>query len=137
MIRKYFIPFSRNYEAVDGLLFSEPGTLLLFQIIMAKKYKIKSCGIKQLLNVLLKAIKKVYIIFVVPEEREDKYVREQKILNMKDISPGRIQVGLKQFRLIFSDEKIQSVAIQSCFDMQEAEENHDGNDDDNGKDDLC
>ena len=98
VIGKYFIPFSRNYEGIDLLLLSGPETLLLFQITTAGQHAIKPCAIKQLLKILPKTIKMVYIIFVVPQDREKDYARERGISEAEEISLQRQKpLEIKQF----------------------------------------
>ena len=121
-VERYFIPFSRNYEAVDGLLFSDRRTLVLFQITVGKQHDIKPYGIKALLKALPKTIKKVHIIFVVPEDRQSQYSRTQNIPDTSAVSPSDAPLEIKQFCLVFGDKAMQSVVVQGLFDMQEEDD---------------
>ncbi|KAG0130296.1 hypothetical protein HOY82DRAFT_382825 [Tuber indicum] len=122
---KYFIPFSRNYEAVDGIIFSDLRTLVLFQMTLAKQHNIKSHGIKALLKVLPKTIKRVQVVFVVPESRQGDYSRTQNTPDAAAISPPGSHLEVKQSCLVFGDEDMQSVAVQGPFEMQEEDEEED------------
>jgi len=129
-VGKYFIPVSRNYEAIDALLFQDSSTLLCFQITIAKQHSIKSYGLKKLLGVLPKTIKKIYMIFVVPESCEKDYCRKQDIPTSADITPSPSSVlQIKQFRLVFSDDKIKSVVVEAPIEMQEDNEHKEDKDD--------
>jgi len=44
IIKIYLIPFSRNYEAIDELIFNDIYTRSLFQISIAKQHSIKEYG---------------------------------------------------------------------------------------------
>ena len=127
-IEKYFIPFSCNYEVVDGFLFSDQQTLVLFQITVGKQHDVKPYGIKTLVKVLTRKIKKVNIIFIVPENHKSQYSRPQNILDSSVISPKGADLDIKQFCLVFCDQDMQSVIVQGPSEIQEK----DDEDEDNG-----
>jgi len=86
-IAKYFLPFSRRYESVDGLAFSDRRTLVLFQITLARQHPIKADGIKELLKCLPKTIRKLYVVFVILERCQSDYSRSQNIPDTKALAP--------------------------------------------------
>ena len=127
-IEQYFIPFSRTYESVDSLVFSNHSTLLLFQITIARQHGIKGHGIKQLIKALPETIKDIYIVFVVPEECLESYSKTQHLSNIENIRPNGTEPSIKQFRLAFTEEKMQAVAVYGLSEMQEEGEDDWGSD---------
>jgi len=109
VLQTYFLPYGRNYPSVDGLMFYNLKTLMVFQITIAERHEIKSVGVAELLKALPKAIENIYCVFVVPQERADHYSRAQLIPDKESIAPPREKLSFKQFRLVFSDESMQQV----------------------------
>ncbi|PUU82311.1 hypothetical protein B9Z19DRAFT_1120916 [Tuber borchii] len=113
VLKKYFLPWSRNYPSIDGLLFQDPKTIVFFQITLAAQHEIKSPGVAVLLNTLPKTIKNVYFVFVVPEHCADHYSKAQLIPDSAAISPSmRTKLNVKQFRLVFREKEMQAVAVR-------------------------
>jgi len=129
IIEEYFIPFNLNYEAFDGLVFSDLHTIVLFQVTIAKQHSIKGHGIKKLLKELPKTIKRVHVVLVVPENCESEYSRAQNIPDAAAITPPGACLNIKQFRLVFHDKDIQKVVVQGPFEMQEEEDEEEDEDD--------
>ncbi|RPA94839.1 hypothetical protein L873DRAFT_1746270 [Choiromyces venosus 120613-1] len=122
VVQRYFLPYSRNYPSVDGLLLSDVKTLLLLQITLAQRHEIKSPGVAELLKSLPKTIKNVYFVFVVPEDRAEDYSRAQPVPDSGTISPSGANLHLRQFRLVFKEDSMQAVAIQGLLARQEVDE---------------
>ncbi|KAL0640431.1 squalene synthetase-like protein [Maublancomyces gigas] len=98
---KYFQPYGKPQESFDGLVFNTVDTLILLQCIMAERHD----GVQSLLHALPATIKKVYIVFVVPNDCADNYANPQKV-------PGaglRAGQRIKQFRLVLLNEDIESL----------------------------
>src|SRR5437588_12548244 len=70
---KYFQPYAKMQDSFDGLLFIDNYILVLVQSTLAKIHKVKSRGIKLLLQELPATISTVCIIFVVPADRAQNY----------------------------------------------------------------
>jgi hypothetical protein len=111
VVHHYFLPYSRNYPSVDGLMFSDVETLLLFQITLAKKHEIKPLGVAQLLKCLPKTIMNIDFVFVVPEDRADDYSKAQRIPDSASVSPSGKKLNLRQFRLVFGEYCMAAVGI--------------------------
>ncbi|KAG0638815.1 hypothetical protein HOY80DRAFT_922315 [Tuber brumale] len=125
VVHKYFLPFSRNYPSVDGLLFNDKKTIILFQITVAREHKIKSVGVAELLKSLPKMIKNVFFVFVVPENRVEDYSKGQQVPDSGSITLQGSNLHVRQFRLVFGEDCMQQVAIQGTASMQEGGESDD------------
>jgi len=110
-INSYFLPYSPNLASVDALMFTDEETLVVFQITIALRHQIKGKGIKELLQSLPPTINKVCIIFVVPETRLNEYSKPQAMKLEDIVSTKSTNLTIKQFRLVFSDKDIQSIAV--------------------------
>jgi len=65
------------------------------------------------------------MIFVVPESHEKDYCRKQDIPTSADIRLSPFSVlQIKQFRLVFSDNKIKSVVVEGPIEMQDDEDDN-------------
>lgn len=122
VLGQYFLPWSRNYPSVDGLLFFDMTTILFFQITLAERHNIKSPGVAELLKTLPKTIRNVYFIFVVPEDCAKHYVNAQDVPDSATISPGKVELEVKQFRLIFEEKSMQEVAARGYRGGHDASE---------------
>lgn len=105
---KYFQPYSKTQESFDGLVFGKVDTLILLQCTMAEKHEIKTSGVQSLLQALPTTIKRICIVFVVPDDRADNYANSQKV---PDADALGLQAGqsIKQFRLVFQNKDIESL----------------------------
>jgi len=112
ILQTYFLPFSCNYQSVDGLMFPDPTTLILFQITLARHHEIKAPGVVQLLQALPETIKNLYFVFIVSEERAEDYARAQRVPDQVSFGTRGQSLCLKQFRVVFGDESMQSVAVR-------------------------
>lgn len=122
VVGRYFLPWSRNYPSVDGLLFFDKTTILFFQITLAERHDIKSPGVAELLKALPKTIRNVYFIFVVPDECAKHYVKAQDVPDSAAISPGKVQLKVNQFRLIFGEKSMQEVAARGYRGVHDVSE---------------
>ncbi|KAG0137545.1 hypothetical protein HOY82DRAFT_575992 [Tuber indicum] len=100
MIGKYFLPYAVNFESVDGLGFGGLDTLILFQTTIAKSHNIKLHGVQTLCESLPATIKNINLVFVIPRDRLSEYSHTQSVPEARD------------YRLVFTDEVIQSKVIR-------------------------
>ena len=114
MIGIYFQPRCRTQESFDSLMVTSiesRDTLVLFQITMATTHAVKTGGVREILQALPKTIQQVFIIFVVPEDRVDNYHLPQKAPAADELTNGRYEYKIKQFRLVFPDDDLLSIAV--------------------------
>jgi len=116
-IGKYFLPHNANFQSVDGLLFTDLDTLIVLQITLAKSHDIKAYGLKKLCDSLPATIKKLNIVFVIPENRISQYTRVQNVPEASGIRPNAIDLTIKQFRLVLPEKTIQLMAINRPFNL--------------------
>ncbi|RPA98318.1 hypothetical protein L873DRAFT_1914729 [Choiromyces venosus 120613-1] len=126
-IGKYFLPYNTNFESVDELVFSALDTLILLQIIIANSHPIRLHGVKSLYESLPATIKNIHIVFVIPQDHISKYVSAQSAPEAGDVKPGATDLMINQFRLVLTEETIQSMAIIGHFKVwdwgRDADEN--------------
>ncbi|KAG0644904.1 hypothetical protein HOY80DRAFT_1068324, partial [Tuber brumale] len=67
IIRTYYIRYSCIFESIDGLVFTTPDTIVLFEITLAKGHEIKEHGLTSLLQLLLTTIRNIPLVFIIPE----------------------------------------------------------------------
>jgi len=133
-VTNYFLPISKNYESVDALVFSDQRTLVLLQITLAKQHSIRPHGIQELLKWLPKTIRNLHLVFVIPETRQSDYARGQKIPDKAALTPYNSNIAIHQWRLVFSDHDMGTVALRGRFEMQEEDEDEDKEDEDEDED---
>ena len=109
--RRYFHPRSLTQESFDSFLVTSSNTLILFQITMAMTHDIKVDGVRAILQALPKTITEVFIVFIIPELRVDKYKVPQKVPTNKELTGGNPKYTIKQFRLVFPDDEVSSIAL--------------------------
>lgn len=114
-ILQYFLPLGQNHPSIDGLIFSDAQTLVLFQIALAIEHEIIADRIRELPKALPTSIFNIYIIFVIPVNCIEHYVKSQFIYLLS--KPKGVQVKL--FCLIFTDKMMQAVSVQSAFQLEE------------------
>jgi len=112
LIGEYFQPWGRTQESFDGLVLPNAETLLLLQITLALRHEIKTHGVKGILNALPGTIKRICIIFTVPEDRADNYTTPQTAPDPCDLGPKGTKCTIQQFRLVFNDRAVQSIALR-------------------------
>ncbi|CUS11668.1 unnamed protein product [Tuber aestivum] len=66
-VGKYFLPYSRRPESIDGLVFSHPDTLIIFRITIAGTLTIDFQEILDLSRALPATIRRIRVVFVVPQ----------------------------------------------------------------------
>lgn len=110
VLGKYFQPYAKNEESFDGLVINEVDTLILLKITIAMRHEINPHGIHRLLAALPTTIKNICIVFVVPSDRARSYANCQSVPDARTLG---LTGDVKQFRLVFTDHDIQSVAIGS------------------------
>jgi len=111
MIGEYFQPWGQTQESFDGLVIENADTLILFQITIALRHDIKTGGVKSILNALPATIKKIRIVFTIPEDKADKYTNRQSVPRGCDLGPRAAKCKVEQFRLVFNDKAVESVAL--------------------------
>ncbi|CUS11669.1 unnamed protein product [Tuber aestivum] len=118
VIGKYFLPCGRNFESVDGLMFSGSDTLIVFQITIAATHDIKKHGIRTLLQMLPAAIKNLHIVFVIPRERIRNYAKAQKVPKAAELrelrESGAGRLIIRQFRLVFCEAAMRALVLGDC-----------------------
>lgn len=107
---KYFQPYAKTQESFDGLVFEKVDTLILLQCTMAERHEVKAYGVQSLLGALSATIKNVCIVFVVPNDCAGNYANSQKVPDADGLGLQPERVIIKQFRLVFPDEDMQSLA---------------------------
>jgi len=121
-LKKYFLPYISNYGSIDGLVFSDPTTVVLFQITLAEKHEIKPHGVAELLRALPAKIRNVQIVFVIPQNRIANYAKRQRVPDSNALDLGRKKLEVRQFRLILRDEDMKAVSGQGPFEPQEEDD---------------
>ncbi|KAG0633397.1 hypothetical protein HOY80DRAFT_896565 [Tuber brumale] len=121
-VGKYFLPYNANFESVDGLVFGALDTLILLQITIAKSHDIKLGGVKKLCESLPATIKNIHIVFVIPEDRKNEYSRAQSAPAARDVRLKATDLTINQFRLVLTEEIMQTMAVDGCFEVQDGSE---------------
>jgi len=125
VVGKYFLPYNANFESVDGLVFSALDTLILLQITIAKSHHIKPGGVQRLCPSLPASIKNIHIIFVIPEDCMSKYLGVQRVPKARDVKPESKDLTIAQFRLVLTEEIMQSMAVDGQFEVQDRDRGED------------
>ncbi|PUU81807.1 hypothetical protein B9Z19DRAFT_970635 [Tuber borchii] len=115
VIGKYFVPENANFESVDGLVFTALDTVILFQITIAKSHNIKFNGLKRIWDSIPLTIKNIQIVFVIPDNLIRNYAKLQNVPEASDIRPKASHFTISQYRLVLTDQKIQSMALVGPF----------------------
>jgi len=110
-IGRYFQPRWPTQESFDSFLVMSTDTLILFQITMAMTHDIKVDGVRAILKALPKTIKNVFIVFTIPQICADKYKSPQRVPTNKELSGGKPKYTIKQFRLVFPNDAVLSIAV--------------------------
>jgi len=132
-IGKYFLPHNANFQSIDGLVFTDLDTLIVLQITLAKSHDIKAYGLKKLCDALPATIKKLNIVFVIPEDRISQYTRVQNVPAAADIRPNAIDLTIKQFRLVLTEKTIQLMVINRPFNLPASTSGEDESDSGDGE----
>jgi len=111
LIGTYFQPRCPTQESFDSLVVIDKDTLILFQITMAMTHEIKVDGVRAMVQALPQTLKKVFIVFVIPEDRVENYQRPQKAPTNNDLRIRRREYTIKQFRLVFPNDELLSIAV--------------------------
>jgi len=117
IVGTYFLPLSSNNESFDGLVFTDIHTVVLFQITVAISHEIKPHGVKELVSAMPATIRNICIVFVVTEDRIGHYAKAQKIPDQAAVNPHGVNLRIRQFRLVFTNKEMQSVAMQESWKL--------------------
>ncbi|PWW73859.1 hypothetical protein C7212DRAFT_359168 [Tuber magnatum] len=112
-VRKYFLPYSRTQESFDGIAFTDTSTVLLLQFTIARRHGVIVHGIRDLLRSLPRTVTHLNIVFVTPEHRQQDFVGPQNIPTAGDLGCPAGELSIRQFRLVFPNERIRFVATNN------------------------
>ena len=118
-MEKYFLPFCSNYGSIDGLLFADSQTIVLFQITLAERHEIMPHAVTELVKALPTTIRNIQIVFVIPQNRSENYSKAQNVPDANTVDQGRKKLKVKQFRLILRDQYIKAVSLQGPLEAPE------------------
>ena len=108
-----------SQESIDGLLFSNAHTVILLHIILATEDQINVQGVMELHRGLLATIGNIAISLVISENAKRHYTRSQTLPLATLVLPRLNTIDIKQFRLVYTNEKIKVLSAQGPFELKE------------------
>ncbi|CUS11670.1 unnamed protein product [Tuber aestivum] len=114
-VGKYFLPYSRRPESIDGLVFSHWDTLILFRITIARTTTFDSREIQDLSRCLPATTGRICVVFVVPQA----FTRPDVALICNSEAPAIISqvsgLTIRLFQLVCTYNDMQAAVVERPF----------------------